>query len=58
MEENNFEVQSLNDQYEDYRYLKNAFLAIDDSFSYQLEYYEFINNSNAIYFFDANKNKW
>lgn len=55
MKSKGYIVQDVKEQVEDYDYVKQVYLAINDDYSYQIEFYEFSDDSDSKDFFDYNK---
>lgn len=54
MEQNNYTVVDDSYQFSQYDYVKQVYIAADSSYSYQIEFYELSDESNAIGFYNNN----
>lgn len=54
MEQNNYTVADATYQFSQYDYVQQVYIAADSSYSYQIEFYELSNESNAIGFYNNN----
>lgn len=54
MEQKNYIVEDATYQFSQYDYVTQVYLVADSSYSYQIEFYELSNESNAIGFYNSN----
>ena len=55
MEEKGYTIKDATSQFSDYSYVKQVYLAIDSSMTYQIEFYELETNDDAVSFYNRNK---
>ncbi len=55
MRDNSYYVVNSKDQFSEYDYILNSYIAIDSQQNYQIEFYELEDEENAIAFYDYNK---
>ncbi len=55
MNENDYYVENVLNDFSDYSYIKGAYIAIKNGKNYQIEFYELENNYYAKSFYDINK---
>jgi len=58
MQGKGYYIKDATYQFNDIDYIENVYLAIDKDYEYQIEFYEFSENSDAEAFFTRNKNKF
>ncbi len=55
MESRGYTIQDATNQFSDYDYVKQVYIALSSNSGYQIEFYELSNNDNASSFFNNNK---
>lgn len=55
MEKDGFSITSAKDQFSEYDYIEDVYLAIDKNSTYQIEFYELEDDEYAISFYNVNK---
>lgn len=55
MSQKGYVVQDASGQFLEYDYVKQAYIAGNNDYTYQIEFYELIDDSNAISFYNNNK---
>ena len=55
MSQKGYNVQDANSQFSDYNYIKQVYLAASKDYSYQIEFYELLDDSYATSFYNNNK---
>lgn len=55
MSDEGYTVQNAKDQFSEYEYVKDVYIAIDNSSSEQIEFYQLSDDDNAVSFFNNNK---
>ena len=55
MRDNNYYVVNPKEQFSEYDYIIDSYIAIDSNKKYQIEFYELEDDANAIAFYDYNK---
>lgn len=55
MRDNNYYVVNSKEQFSEYDYIIDSYIAIDSNKKYQIEFYELEDDANAIAFYDYNK---
>lgn len=58
MEEKDFEIVDAINQFEGYDYVKKAYIALEEDYDYQIEFYRLDEEDDAIYFYNLNKDKF
>lgn len=55
MEDKDFEIMDAKDQFEDYDYIEKVYLALEEDYEYQIEFYKLDEEDDAINFYNTNK---
>ena len=55
MKDKGYIVSNANEQFSEYNYIKQVYLAADKDYKYQIEFYEISDNTNAVNFYENNK---
>lgn len=55
MSQKGYSVQDANSQFSEYDYIKQVYIAASKDYSYQIEFYELLDDSYAISFYNNNK---
>lgn len=55
MSQKGYTVQDANSQFSEYDYIKQAYIAANKDYSYQIEFYELLDDSYATSFYNNNK---
>ena len=55
MENKGFDVQEATEQFVNYDYIKQVYIAVNNSSNYQIEFYETLDTSGAENFYETNK---
>jgi len=55
MSQKGYSVQDASSQFADYNYIKQAYIAASNDYSYQIEFYELLDDSYATSFYNNNK---
>jgi len=59
MEDKDFEIVDAMDQFEEYdEYIKKAYIALEEDYDYQIEFYKLNEEDDAISFYKTNKEKF
>ena len=59
MEDKDFEIVDVMDQFEEYdEYIKKAYIALEEDYDYQIEFYKLDEEDDAISFYKTNKEKF
>lgn len=53
-----YQVQDIKEQYSQYEHITSAYLAVDDTNSYQIEFYETVDEESAKGMFNTNKSNF
>lgn len=55
LETKSYTITDVKNQFSNYDFITDAYLASTSDYSYQIEYYQFTDNKNAINFYNTNK---
>lgn len=55
MEDKDFEIIDAKEQFEDIDYIEKAYIALEEDYDYQIEFYRLDDEDNAIEFYKTNK---
>lgn len=58
MEEKGYQLADAKSQFSEYDYIEKVYLAADSKFSYQIEFYQLVDNDNANQFYITNMTKF
>lgn len=58
MEDKDFEIMDVKDQFEAYDYIEKAYIALEEDYDYQIEFYRLEEEDDAISFYKTNKEKF
>lgn len=58
MSQKGYSLRDANSQYSSYNYIKQVYLAISKDYSYQIEFYELLDDSYATIFYNTNKSNF
>jgi len=58
MEEKDFEIMDIKEQFEAYDYIEKAYIALKEDYDYQIEFYRLDEEEDAINFYETNKEKF
>ena len=57
MEQKGYTVQDAKSQFQEYDYIEKVYIALTNDYSYQIEFYEFIDESYATQFYNYNQSR-
>ena len=58
LEDKDFEIMDAKYQFEEYDYIEKAYIALEEDYDYQIEFYRLDEEEDAINFYNTNKEKF